>query len=122
MNPRPDSTPLTGYVNSRSIPVSPMDGIGETKWPRSVQPLGAVAQSWSTAMSIFDNSVETESRPTGMGSTGLPDDAHAEMQQAFRYGEPPTDEELDAMYAEWQARGSYDRGGQGHDDGPGPTS
>jgi hypothetical protein len=73
--------------------------------------------------SIFNRDVECNH---GFSRAGLPDelfvapDTAAEMAEAFGYGNPPTDEEVDAMYADWQARQSYTMGGQGHD--PRPTS
>jgi hypothetical protein len=69
-------------------------------------------------MSIYDHTVESESRPTGMGCHGLPDspalemeiaaDVRAEMDSAFGYDQQPTDEEIDRMAEAAHARNGGD--------------
>lgn len=56
-------------------------------------------------MSIYDRSVETESRPAGMGSHGLPDDPNLEMEMAaaFPDGEP-TEAEIEAEHQWFQGQ------------------
>ena len=47
--------------------------------------------------------IEAESRDCGFGSSGLPDDVEAEIN-AWHDARPVTDADVDAMWAEEQAR------------------
>lgn len=79
-------------------------------------------------MSIFDRTVEFESRPAGFPSAGLPDSpalemelaaaARAEMDATFGYGEVPTDEQIERMAEAHRMRLTYDAGGQGDEPEP----
>lgn len=56
-------------------------------------------------MSIYDRNVETESRPAGCGTVGLPDDPSLEIElaQPFPDDFPSPDEEAE-MYTQYMAR------------------